>query len=199
MLLPATNKAKERGRAIECVNKLHQMGLAAVMYAHDYDDFLPRLSQGTIQQGDVVLWTDLLTPYLSGLSAEELWLCPSGNRFPDPNGCGKPMVLHYGMNNYDYDGAGTEYLPGLGGRPPCPGGVQLHIVAEPDTLIYLADSDPESSPEDIGGQQSGTTDWPLTSLAENRHTHGYNALFLGGSVQWRPNAPNHREWAVRKK
>lgn len=42
LLLPALSSAKEKGRAIVCLNHLRQMQLAALLYAGDHDDWLPR-------------------------------------------------------------------------------------------------------------------------------------------------------------
>ncbi len=42
MLLPALSKAKEKGKTIQCVNNLHQLGLALQMYADDNQEFLPK-------------------------------------------------------------------------------------------------------------------------------------------------------------
>ena len=41
MLLPALSAARERARQSNCVNKLKQIGLAAMMYAEDHDSCLP--------------------------------------------------------------------------------------------------------------------------------------------------------------
>ena len=41
MLLPALSKAKQRAQSIYCLNNLHQWGLAFLMYAQDYGDFVP--------------------------------------------------------------------------------------------------------------------------------------------------------------
>lgn len=41
MLLPALSKAKIKAQGIYCMNNLKTMQLAWVMYAHDYDDFIP--------------------------------------------------------------------------------------------------------------------------------------------------------------
>ena len=41
MLLPALNQARDTARAIACVNMEKQIGLAAIMYANDYNDCLP--------------------------------------------------------------------------------------------------------------------------------------------------------------
>ena len=41
MLLPALSKAREKARAISCVNNLKQLQLGNLLYANDADDFLP--------------------------------------------------------------------------------------------------------------------------------------------------------------
>jgi prepilin-type processing-associated H-X9-DG protein/prepilin-type N-terminal cleavage/methylation domain-containing protein len=41
MLLPALNKARDKAKAISCVNKLKQLGLARDMYSDTYDSFFP--------------------------------------------------------------------------------------------------------------------------------------------------------------
>jgi len=207
LLLPAVLRSKEKGRAAECMNKLKQMSVATMLYAEDYDDYVPRISTGGYPSG-LLLFTDLLELYLSG---EDLWICPSGEEVPQSRrNSGNGMLLHYGMNNYDYDDSPDDvdldmhadnYLPGLGRD------VQIREVAKPEEVIYLADADPDSSPENIGGMQSGTRNqgvpydqvWPLTSLCEERHIKGYNALFIAGSVQRRANVMNHVEWAVLRR
>ena len=41
MLLPALSKAREKARAISCINNLKQLALGTQLYATDSDDFLP--------------------------------------------------------------------------------------------------------------------------------------------------------------
>ena len=43
LLLPALGKAKSAAKRIDCANNLRQINLAAQMYVHDYEDFLPPL------------------------------------------------------------------------------------------------------------------------------------------------------------
>ncbi|NLG14736.1 MAG: DUF1559 domain-containing protein [Lentisphaerae bacterium] len=42
MLLPALSKAREKARQISCTSNMKQVGLAVIMYADDYDDYLPK-------------------------------------------------------------------------------------------------------------------------------------------------------------
>ncbi len=41
MLLPALSKARAKARQASCINKLKQRGLAYLIYANDFEDFLP--------------------------------------------------------------------------------------------------------------------------------------------------------------
>lgn len=41
MILPALGRARERARQAVCINNLKQIGLATLMYADDYDGFIP--------------------------------------------------------------------------------------------------------------------------------------------------------------
>ncbi len=191
MLLPALQDAKERGKRTDCINKLRQFMVATHMYVEDYDEYLLRMKNGTDN------FTDLLAPYLSSVDYDQMWLCGSGDENAAPRDSANGMVLHYGINNYDYDD-----VDGDGIDNHCSGMNNLKTVqiADPQSVIYMADGDPTSSPEDIGGAQNGTTDWPLTSLSESRHANGYNAAVAAGSVKWYNNVPNHATgWAIRRK
>lgn len=59
LLLPALNKARERGRRISCLNNLHQIGLAMIAYSDDFDGYFPTgpltadLNSGTYMDSEV--------------------------------------------------------------------------------------------------------------------------------------------------
>lgn len=62
MLLPALNKAREKAKAISCVNNLKQIGTGYLMYANDYNEFSPTLGRG----GEAIdyFWSFLLAKYV---------------------------------------------------------------------------------------------------------------------------------------
>ena len=47
MLLPALNKAREKGRRAVCISNLHQIGLGMLAYADDFDGSFPNGPVGT--------------------------------------------------------------------------------------------------------------------------------------------------------
>lgn len=47
MLLPALGQAKDTARAIKCTGNLKQLGMTTLMYADDYNDFLPPATSRT--------------------------------------------------------------------------------------------------------------------------------------------------------
>ena len=58
MLLPALNKARERARAIACLNNLGQLGRGLMSYTIDYNGFLPSYDPDHIDKnsGQYVIW-----------------------------------------------------------------------------------------------------------------------------------------------
>src|SRR5205814_1636468 len=47
MLLPALNKAREKGKRAVCLSNLHQIGLGMLAYADDFDGSFPNGPSGT--------------------------------------------------------------------------------------------------------------------------------------------------------
>lgn len=71
ILLPALNRARERGRTASCINNLKQLGMASMSYADDNNDTLPYPSQtygGTSGFNVVGTWYYLLVTnnYVAG-------------------------------------------------------------------------------------------------------------------------------------
>ncbi|MCQ2396796.1 MAG: type II secretion system GspH family protein [Lentisphaeria bacterium] len=58
MLLPALSKAREKARAISCINNMKQICLGNILYANDADDFLPptAIRPGGIETAEKGTW-----------------------------------------------------------------------------------------------------------------------------------------------
>jgi prepilin-type N-terminal cleavage/methylation domain-containing protein/prepilin-type processing-associated H-X9-DG protein len=83
MLLPALNRARDRGSTALCLSNLKQIGVAVSMYADDHDDYYPA---GYIAgYGD---WPLIIAPYVAksaqtytspgGIRSSQVFVCPSG-------------------------------------------------------------------------------------------------------------------------
>jgi prepilin-type N-terminal cleavage/methylation domain-containing protein/prepilin-type processing-associated H-X9-DG protein len=78
LLLPALNRAKEKGRSVRCVSNLKQIGLGMVDYCETYQYYPPGRQAG-VTQWDLCVGSlvggkqDLLSPE----ARTELFMCPS--------------------------------------------------------------------------------------------------------------------------
>ncbi len=101
MLLPALARAKQKGRQTACLSNMRQIGLATMMYAHDFKDFLPYGYAYTWPgQKDLYWWQDLCRPYIN---SEAVYSCPSARphgTWTDlrPKGTPKPLIKDYLCN-----------------------------------------------------------------------------------------------------
>ena len=75
ILFPVFSQAKEKARQATCMSQQKQLALAVLMYAQDYDEYLPTYRQGP---GNppwcYVMWWHQLEPYHKSW---DLWVCPT--------------------------------------------------------------------------------------------------------------------------
>ena len=78
MLLPALARAKEKGKAIACINNLKQIGLGFRMWANDSGDKYPWAVDvakgGSLNSGN---WTDNFRVCSNEMSNVQILLCPN--------------------------------------------------------------------------------------------------------------------------
>jgi prepilin-type N-terminal cleavage/methylation domain-containing protein/prepilin-type processing-associated H-X9-DG protein len=130
MLLPALNKAREKAKAIKCVNNLKQIGTAVALYQSDKNGYFP----GKCNTSKV--FYDELAPYLNIINdsamhkKKTIYTCPS-----DTTRIAGGTMLHasYAQNYYMrwdncYDGTGQRPLMW---RPS--------TIKTPSQYIYLFD------------------------------------------------------------
>jgi len=194
MLLPALSKAREKARQAVCMNNLKQIGLGVLMYAQDYDEFLPQ---------DSGFWAEQLAPYVcrSNYTPKYNWydedwgdgnvktreririfkvfMCPSA---PKMFLCRDLFYAHKGgPTNYAWNcRCGEAQTPGYWGP------VKLSRVSKPAKAILIAGSNGSNQ---YGGYWPG---WGSTDAADflspqfwtKRHNGGTNVLYVSGNVGW---------------
>jgi len=192
MLLPALAKAKLAAKKAQCLNNLHQMGLALIMYADDHQGLIPRGATG-----GGFIWYRLITPYIGGKNGDDfantkVLICPS---YPD-----KTAALCYAANGWHF----ASPLDTTGSEEDF--ATRLSNFRRPSEAIYLADYENYPGITIVTNINSVSLDqndiWndshlpfvggaPMTSgnrLARSRHhLNGSDLLYLDGHSAFQPN------------
>jgi len=128
ILLPAIDKVKRQARAIACTNNMRQIGIAAGMYAEDWNFYIPRAAQDTTG-----LWFELFMPYLGhgnvtgDYSGVENFRCPS---YPD-----RRQRICYVVNGWQFLSENDQ--TGFETTEP----TKLSTCRQREKTIYLADGE----------------------------------------------------------
>lgn len=172
LLLPTLADGKDKARSIQCLNNLHQWGLAYRMYADDNNDFLPRRGQGVqvlFQIDRTEDWFNALPPYFSiptfqqlvtnsnkpTAHSQSIFICPIAN---DP---GEEYFLPYAMNM----NLSPWFLPRAS---------KFAEVVQPATVVAMADAP---------GPYASTFPSIKAYSVVARHSSRANLLFLAGQAQ----------------
>jgi prepilin-type processing-associated H-X9-DG protein/prepilin-type N-terminal cleavage/methylation domain-containing protein len=161
LLLPALAAAKERARAIACLNNARQLGFALQLHVTD-NGFYPVYNADPATTSSNQLWYVALRPYTSADWTNKLYTCPDykGHTIPDD-----PDTSPLPLGSYGYNANGTKYTPsglGLGGL--------LTRVFMDDSLEGLAGDlvhIPESrviAPSDMIAVGDATLQWSAASI-----------------------------------
>ncbi len=168
MLLPALAKAKDKAKAIQCVNQLKQMGVATEMYANDNNDRLPG------NQHNLPSWLASLAYY----NGTNVYHCPLEKTRP----------YSYAVNDYltanPYGAAQLDFSR----RSKVPSASETMWMSEimEDILgqdhFHFADYKNSPDPGDPAGGYSphGFS----TQVNVIRHANGANYLFLDSHVEF---------------
>jgi prepilin-type N-terminal cleavage/methylation domain-containing protein/prepilin-type processing-associated H-X9-DG protein len=201
LLLPALSKARERGRAVKCLNNHKQMGLAMQLYSDDHEHFPPGRIAGYTQ------WDLCIGVYAGGkegpFSPEArtaLFMCPSvrirnnGTRLnysANPNVCKevkenvgqvKPAELRRPAETITV-GDSIQYSPDGDSHA-----IFWGVEGNRGKAIYWNDGQEENANDTIreGADVDGPVDASDPSGASFRYRHGseqVNALFADGHAE----------------
>jgi prepilin-type N-terminal cleavage/methylation domain-containing protein/prepilin-type processing-associated H-X9-DG protein len=165
LLLPALNRAKERGRSAVCQSNLRQLGVALRMYVDDFGAYPlasgPRSSETPSEPPDYSwVWFGMMYPYtedrweyaeyraerggVAGAVGKGIWSCPSFTQIQKswPN---RTPTFDYNIGGLGRD-ADTRRL-GLGGHGSLVHGASPHAptreaeVLAPADMIAIGDAD----------------------------------------------------------
>lgn len=161
ILLPALQRARERGRGSACTNNLKQLGMSAMAYSADYDGWAPSPYNRGASSGRTYpyIWVNALfvTKHISAkncdlsrfnslsdfsedeLAVTDILACPSTNQkdvmFKGWN-AGNPSRAtgDYGVNNY----MGTALVQDK--ESTCNSGYRMSLVKTPSKVMLFTDA-----------------------------------------------------------
>ena len=97
LLLPALNQSKARVKRIECVNNLHQLGIAFQVFTHDHNDKFPMavplaeggskefVQNGRAAGGDFYFSFRHFQALANEMGSPAILICPTDTRLPATN------------------------------------------------------------------------------------------------------------------
>jgi len=193
ILMPALQRVKKQAQATTCLSNLKQIGLAAALYADDYDRYIPRGSTGSNP-----IWFMQYLPYIGqthnrgDYKSVKIYRC---NSFPTTgsglrNVANSRQTVCYVINDWTFSSR-TDNSGSSVGKP-----TKLSVFRRRAQTIYLADNEDgtwrpiierEDSPDIIRCDIFIPTHLPLSEshdvndgrrIARERHREGCNVLFL---------------------
>ena len=199
ILMPSLSAVKKRTEGIICRSNLKSIGLAEFLYAHDYNGYTPRGSNGN---GN--LWFVLFLPYVGNEHNDgdyrnvDIYKCKS---FPRTGvGIGdisnKEQTVCFVVNDWQFE----DYNDDIGtsiGKP-----TKIIDVHRPASVIYMADNEDGEWRPIIQDEHSAeisrcdvfnpahlpTSDamefWYGRRVARQRHRNGCNILYFDGHSDW---------------
>src|SRR2546423_3994705 len=101
ILFPVFAQAREKARQASCLSNTKQLGTGIMMYAQDYDEYMPYGYMYNLpQQTQLWYWQDLVQPYIKNYG---VYVCPSAGshtvvNYLRPPGTIPVLVLDYICN-----------------------------------------------------------------------------------------------------
>ena len=188
ILFPVFARARENARKSNCLSNCKQLALAALAYAQDYDETLPK-ARNFATPSNYGLWTSVIHPYVKN---GNIFRCPSRTTNGYTSTVVNPVTgiplqqTGYGWNIGTSD---TSYHNGVGyydgdDQP----WVALAQVPVPAETIMLGDISHYTDNHIYLVYATGAV-----SYTPNLHTDGGNYAFVDGHVKFIPQREAHAQ------
>lgn len=199
VLMPSLSAVKKRAQGVVCRSNLKSIGLAASLYAQDYDSYVPRGANGN---GN--LWFVQFLPYLGNEHNKgdyrnvDIYKCKSFPRSGSGIGgiSNRLQTVCFVVNDWKFTSKNDKIGTSIG-KP-----TRLIKINSPASVIYMADNENGSWRPIIQDQHSAEISrcdvfYPAhlpTSdateylqgrrVARQRHRDGCNILYFDGHSDW---------------
>ncbi|MBQ6474308.1 MAG: prepilin-type N-terminal cleavage/methylation domain-containing protein [Victivallales bacterium] len=187
MLLPALAKAREKARTINCVSNLKQLGVYTLLYANEFNDYIPAAMGWYLSGTNNFFWQTALMQVAGTNNCmwQNGWLTVNGNVRPS----GWKLFKCPSSNNANGD-CSYWYNVRLGryGNPSTP--IYSYTIIRtlgqlknPGDTVNIVDS---SCSKDILKNNMNMNDKNYTNIW-NAHSNGANGLHLDGHAAFTAN------------
>jgi len=180
MLLPALNKAREKGYAAKCISNMHQWSLALNMYNDDWSDYYPYdgdEASPVMAVANSNAWFNVLPPYInqraladqynagifSTVRNPNIWVCQSGTN-KNPSVSKTQTIFYYSISTCMHAETATASHTYR----------RSDFTAPSSTIVFCEE------PEDGFPETNGKYD------LVTRHSGGSNFVLGDGHVEWIP-------------
>lgn len=181
ILLPVLSQAQERGRRAQCLSNLKQIGLAALAYANDNNDFVLPATQNLFPiqwEGNTTnQWADLGVP-ITETNGPSVWDCPDRPGFPKYS-----AGYNQYLTAYQYYGGITNWTDNVYNGPSA-----SPIKTTTSKAYWMLCADVVAQPDGVHwywpADASGWSELPAHKEGSAPIPAGGNEVFVDGSAEW---------------